>query len=154
MEKLLINGKFKKDFTKWLNEASLNYNTSFDDVLTFGTHEQIDFLMKFLNGKPYGPSYKSNEHEVFDTFKMNKLIQEYNEKFIINENLLFHYHFNYNGLDIFYNQHDVDFEVRNSEGKNSFDVYYKNNFIKKITLFDELNDIFIEKTGKNLEDLT
>lgn len=142
MEKLLIDGKFKDDFIEWLKKASLNYNTSFDIILTYGAHEQIDFLMKFLHKKPYGQSYKPNEHKIYDTYKMNEIIQDYNESFKINEDVLFHFKFNYNNLGVFYNQYDVNFEVREPENKDGYDVYYEDVFIKKIYIIEDLKAVF------------
>lgn len=78
MGKLEIKGKFKEDFIEWLNEAALNYNTNLGTIQTYGYTDQIDFMMKFLHNKPYGPEYKSKEHDIYSIDQMNELIEKYN----------------------------------------------------------------------------
>ncbi|WP_276679727.1 hypothetical protein [Empedobacter brevis] len=63
----------------------------------------------------------------------------------INENVLFHYHFNYNNLGVFYSQYDVNFEVRDNENKDGYDVYYKDVFVKKVYTSEDLKAILKSK---------
>lgn len=78
MEEININGKFKEDFIKWLEKASLNYIINFEMVEYYGYTEKIQILMKFLNNIPYGNSYYIEDYRVYSTEQMNELIENYN----------------------------------------------------------------------------
>lgn len=79
MSKLEINGKFKEDFTEWLNEAEMNYNAPTFYQFEYWKYDfQIQFMMKFLNNIPYGNSYYVEDYRVYSIDQMNELIEKYN----------------------------------------------------------------------------
>lgn len=76
MEKLIIDGVFRKDFSDWI-ERDVNYGYTLDIVLTFETSYINETIMKFLNNDSFKTSFTGN---FTDNRVINKIIQEYNNK--------------------------------------------------------------------------